>query len=129
MKDALLTPAEWHVLECLWDHGPCSGREAVEQLSKAVGWSRSTVLTMLRRMDEKGLIESFEDTSGIRIYKANMDRDAATMDQTEDFLHRIYHGSIGMMLSAFTKRQPLSREEIDQLYAILDNAKGGTSHD
>ena len=110
MKDNVLTPAEWHVMACLWEQSPLTGREIVEKLTKTIGWSRSTILTILRRMEEKQLVTS-EDTAG------------ATMQQTEDFLHRVYHGSIGMMLSAFTKKQSLSQSEIDELYAILDKAK------
>lgn len=125
MHDTVLTPPEWHVMECLWDISPRTGRETVEYLSASVGWSRSTTLTMLRRMDEKGLIYSRKDENGLQIYFPNVNREDATLRQTEDFLHRVYHGSIGMMLSAFTKKQSLSKEEIDELYAILDQAKKG----
>lgn len=128
MHDNILTPAEWHVMECLWDHAPRSGREAVEYLSKAVGWSRSTTLTMLRRMEEKGLITG-ADAGGIRVYSPALNQDEATMQQTEDFLHRVYHGSLGMLLSAFTKKQSLSQKEIDELYSILDQAKEASKHD
>ena len=80
---------------------------------------------MLRRMDEKGLIRSRKDEAGLHVYFPNLNREEATLRQTEDFLHRVYNGSIGMMLSAFTKKQSLSKEEIDELYAILDQAKKG----
>ena len=58
MKEDLysLTPSECLLMECLWEHSPRTGREAVEDLSLRAGWSRSTTLTMLRRMTEKGLI-------------------------------------------------------------------------
>ena len=129
MKDHVLTPAEWHVMAFLWEHFPRSGRETVECLAKTVGWSRSTTLTMLRRMDEKGYITSEDDSHGIRIYRPVLNQEEATMQQTEDFLHRVYHGSIGMMLSAFTKKQSLSQNEINELYAILDKAKEETEND
>ena len=129
MNDVILTPAEWHVMECLWEHTPRTGREAVEWLSANVGWSRSTTLTMLRRMDEKGLIRSRKDEAGLHVYFPNLNREEATLRQTEDFLHRVYNGSIGIMLSAFTKKQSLSQEEIDELYAILDQATKGAQND
>ena len=129
MNDKTLTPAEWHVMECLWEHTPRTGREAVEWLSSHVGWSRSTTLTMLRRMDEKGLIRSEKDDAGLQVYFPNLNRDETALRQTEDFLHRVYNGSFGMMLSAFTKKQSLTREEIDELYAILDQAKKGAQND
>ena len=49
-----LTSSEWHVMEFLWDHTPCTGREATSCLEKTMGWSRSTTLTLLRRLRAKG---------------------------------------------------------------------------
>lgn len=118
----VLTPPEWYVMECLWEKAPCTGRDVVLHLEKTVGWSRSTTLTMLRRMTEKGMI-SCDESETIRHYNPLIGKDEATMDQTNDFLSRVYHGSIGMMLSAFTKKQSLSQAEIDELYSILDEAK------
>ena len=51
-----LTPTEWHLMECLWADAPRTGREAVDYMKQSVGWSRSTTLTMLRRMTEKKMI-------------------------------------------------------------------------
>ena len=39
-----LTPTEWHLMECLWEHAPRTGRETVEYMAKSQGWSRSTTL-------------------------------------------------------------------------------------
>ena len=47
-----LTPTEWHLMECLWEQAPRTGREATEYMAESVGWTRSTTLTMLRRMTE-----------------------------------------------------------------------------
>ena len=55
-----VTSAEWSVLECLWEESPRTGRDAVAYLDHHIGWSRSTTLTMLRRMTEKGLISCRE---------------------------------------------------------------------
>ena len=52
-----------------------------------------------------------------------MSREAAALQETEDFLERVYKGSIGMMLSAFTKKQNLSKSEIEELRAILKEAE------
>ena len=122
MKDENLTPNEWYVMDCLWDKNPSTGREAVEHLQKAVGWSRSTTLTMLRRMTEKSLIQCSEE-NGLLVYSPLLDREAATHRETNSFLSRVYHGSVGMMISALTKQQNFTQEEIDQLYAILKEAK------
>lgn len=62
-----LTNTEWSLMECPWEAAPRTGREATDYLRKHVGWTRSTTLTMLRRMAEKGLL-CCEDKDGIKIY-------------------------------------------------------------
>ena len=118
-----LTPTEWHLMECLWEKSPRTGREAVEYLEQKVGWSRSTPLTLLRRMAEKGLIHCGEE-DGLKVYTPLVPREDAVLRETDDFLNRVYKGSISMMMSAITQKQDLSKEEIDELYAILKQAEG-----
>lgn len=122
MQGIDLTPNEWYVMECLWEKGCCTGREAVEHLHKTVGWSRSTTLTMLRRMTEKQMIACREE-KGLLMYSPMIDRESATRRETESFLGRVYQGSVSMLLSAMTKKQALSQQEIDELYAILKEAE------
>jgi len=117
-----LTPTEWHLMECLWEHAPRTGREATEYMAESVGWTRSTTLTMLRRMTEKGLIRCDED-EGLKVYSPAIARDEAAMHETEDFLDRVYHGSLSLMLSAMTEKTSLSDSEIAELYDILKKAE------
>ena len=117
-----LTPTEWHLMECLWESAPRTGRECVEYLQKSVGWSRSTTLTMLRRMTEKKLIECLHQDDVMR-YAPLIRREDAVIRETENFLGRVYQGSVSMLMSAITRKQQLSKEEIDELYAILQQAE------
>ena len=117
-KRISLTEAEWHVMECLWEHAPRTGREATEWLEKQMGWSRSTTLTLLRRLEDKGAVESRTER-GMKVFLPRIDREAAAVQETEDFLGRVYRGSLSMMVSALTKKQSIPREELDELYALL----------
>jgi len=123
-----LTSAEWYVMEALWQKNNCTGREAVEMLAQRAKWSRSTTLTMLRRMTEKGLIRC-QEQSGVLTYSPLISQEEATQQETAHFLDRVYHGSVSMMLSAFARKQPLTPEEIEELYAILDEMKEATKDD
>lgn len=120
-SETSLTPAEWSLMECLWEKAPRTGREAVDYLREQVGWTRSTTLTMLRRMTEKGLIQCREGE--VREYTPLVEREAAVLRETEDFLSRVYKGSVSLMMSALTQKQALSKAELDELYAILRRAE------
>lgn len=41
------------------------------------------------------------------------------MHETQNFLGRVYKGSVSLMLSALTKKQALTQKEIDELCALL----------
>jgi BlaI family penicillinase repressor len=123
-REFSLTNTEWNLMECLWDLSPRTGREAADYLREHVGWTRSTTLTMLRRMAEKGLIRC-EEKNGVKVYSPLVKREDAVRRETDDFISRVYKGSVSLMMSAVTKRQELSKEEIEELYAILRAAEEG----
>ena len=128
MEKNTLTPTEWNLMECLWERAPRTGREAVEYLEEKMGWSRSTTLTLLRRMTEKGLLRC-EEQGGVKVYFPRVDRADAAVQETESFLSRVYRGSVSMMVSAMTEKKALSRGEMDALYAILREAEGRMEDD
>lgn len=119
-----LTSAEWNVMECLWEKSPRTGREAAEWLKERVGWSRSTVLTLLRRLEEKGAV-SGDERDGKKSFRALLRREDAALREAEDLLDRAYRGSLSLMVSALTKKQTLSQGEIDELYDVLRKMEEG----
>jgi len=117
-----LSEAEWNLMESLWEHSPKVGSQIVADMVNRTGWRRSTTLTMLRRMTEKGLI-SCMDNGQMKEYAPLLERETAVKKETESFLDRVYHGSISMLLSGFVERQRLSPEELSELRQILDRAE------
>ena len=120
-----LTEAEWQVMECLWAAAPRTGRAIIDALHETTGWSRSTTLTLLRRMVAKGAVSC--DTQGAKnTFSPAVRREDAALAETETFLDRVYQGSLSMMVSAMTRRQAISKEEIDELYELLRQMEEGT---
>ena len=117
-ENIALTSAEWSVMECLWTHAPRTGRELTEELGETCGWSRSTTLTLLSRLEAKGAVGT-ESDGRVKTFFPRVSRE----DAAEDLLTRAYRGSLSLMVSALTKKQALSREELDELYAILKKAE------
>lgn len=121
-----LTDAEWSIMEVLWARSPLTGRELTEAMEERTGWNRSTTLTLLRRLEDKGAIESNSD--GKKLFSPVISREDAAHAETKNFLSRVYNGSVSLMVSAMTKQQALSKEEIDELYAMLKKLEGETKN-
>ena len=127
-EKAAITPTEWRLMECLWAKAPRTGREAVDYMKEKEGWSRSTTLTLLRRMTEKGILRC-DERGKVREYFPELRREDAVQRETRSFLDRVYRGSVGLLVSAMVEEQELSREEIDELYEVLRRAEEAKDHD
>lgn len=122
MEQTHLTASEWNVMACLWEESPQMLMELVEKLGARVGWAKSTTITTLRRMEEKGIVCVARTDKG-KCYTPNVVREAAVQSETRSFLNRVYHGSVGLMISAMAQRQELSSEELAELRDILRKAE------
>ena len=117
-----LSRNEWLVMEALWER-PSTLMELVRQLGQEPpGWAKSTTITTLRRMEDKGLV-TVEIHGRTKYYTPALERDKAVRRETRSFLDRVYQGSVGLMVSAMASEKALSQEEIDALYAILKEAE------
>ena len=124
MERVKLTSSEWNVLGCLWEQSPRTAMQIVSELERTVGWHRSTTITILHRMEAKGLLRCEQAGRG-KAYVPLVDREQAEVAETRSFLDRVYRGSVGLMMSAMAQRQELSGDEIAELRAILDQAEKG----
>ena len=123
-KQYTVAPSEWSIMELLWET-PRTLMELVSTLSETVGWSNSTVTTMVRRMTDKGLVE-FDTDGRTKVFRAAVSREDVVSQETDSLLTRAYQGSLGLMLSAMVSSKRLSKSDIDALYAILKEAEEGS---
>ena len=119
-----LTASEWSVLTCRWEDSPRTVMQLVAELGERVGWAKSTTITTLRRMEEKGLLHC-EQTGRGKLYSPAVEREQAATAETHSFLDRVYQGSVGLMMSAMARRQELSQDEVAELRSILDRIEEG----
>ena len=117
-----LTNSEWYVLDCLWERSPQTVMELVAALHDRLGWAKSTTITTLRRMEDKGLVLCTVE-GRTKHYAPAVQRENAVRGETRSFLDKVYRGSVGLMVSALAEDKALSRAEIDELYEILRKAE------
>lgn len=116
-----LNNSEWQVMELLWQR-PHTLMELVATLEKQIGWSKSTTATMVRRMEEKGII-AYEENGRTKVFRPVINREDAAARETDCLLQRAYSGSVSLLISAMAQRHSLTQEDIDALYAILKKAE------
>ena len=116
-----LNHSEWLVMEQLWQ-SPHTLMELVALLETSAGWSKSTVATMVRRMEEKGIIRH-EEQGRTKIFYPMLSREDVAQRETQSLLERAYHGSLGLLVSTMAQSHALTKADIDQLHEILRKAE------
>lgn len=123
MKPLSLSAAEWQIMECLWEHSPRTLMEIVRALTPATGWSKSTIVTMVTRLEAKGALSHTEGARA-RLYSPTVLREQAALQETESLLRRVYRGSVGLLVNTMADGRGLTEEDLQALSAILERARG-----
>jgi BlaI family penicillinase repressor len=121
MEKHLLNQSEWQIMQLLWQQ-PHTLMELATALPDSIGWSKSTVATMVRRMETKGLI-TYDTLDRAKQFRPVLPQEEAAIRETHSLLERAYQGSIGLLVSSLAHAGELSKDDIDELYAILKEAE------
>ncbi|MBO4638068.1 MAG: BlaI/MecI/CopY family transcriptional regulator [Clostridiales bacterium] len=114
-----LSDSEWKIATYLWDNGSMTITELTKVLSSETGWQKNTVITLLKRMEEKNAVSHNQDSRAKSFYM-QIDRTEAEIEETESFLDKVYSGNVGLMISNLVRSDKLSKDDIEELLKILE---------
>lgn len=113
-----ITEAEWKIMECLWNHAPQSMGEITAALEPATGWTRHTVITLLKRMTNKGAV-SLDDTGRVKMYAPLISRNEASIGETHKLLDHVFNGKAVLLVNQLVESGDLSEEDLQQILGMI----------
>lgn len=122
MKKVNLSDAEWKIMNLLWGQAPRTMMQITNTLKAETGWTKHTVMSFLKRMEEKGALH-YEEGEKAKLYYPDLEREEAVLQEAEDFLDRVFQGKMGMMLNTMVQQKALSKEDMEELHKILEQAE------
>ena len=87
-------------------------------LSESTGWTRFTVITLLKRMLEKGAVTYVQEGRTKRFSPA-IDKSEAENEEVESLLDKVYNGNAGLLISNIISSERLSEEQIEELRKLF----------
>lgn len=112
------TRPELEILKLLWRRKDLSAREIADELSAPLGWSYSTLRTVLERMCEKGLLKKHHK-GGLNIYAAAIGKVALLGRLIQDFSSRVLEIEAAPPAVLFAQSKLLTDEELEELEQVL----------
>ena len=115
MADLRMGLIETRFAEIIWDREPVTTGELAALTKAELGWSRSTMYTVLHRLCDKGIFRM--EGGSVR---SLLDKEAYAAAQSEQLIESSFGGSVPAFLAAFTRRRQLSEAEVAELRALID---------
>jgi BlaI family penicillinase repressor len=115
-----LTRQEWVMMEALWQKSPMFLADIMEATATSVDWNRSSYLTYLKRMTDKGLI-AYDTVRGNRGYYPLIGREDCIDTETDYLLSRLTEDSTRLLLASMIQKSGLSGKDRDELQELIAN--------
>ncbi len=109
------------IMKVLWKLGPASVAEVQGELA-AEPLAYTTVATMLRKMEARGLVR--HRAEGRRfIYQPAVSEEEVNRSTTADLVERLFEGSLADAVSHLLETHEVSIEELDRLERLIQERK------
>jgi BlaI family transcriptional regulator, penicillinase repressor len=118
LAEAGPSPRELEILKVLWELGEASVRQVHEQLCPDGECAFNTIQTLMRIMDEKGLVKH-EARGRTFVYRANYSRDR----EAARLLETVFDGAMDQFVLSLLKTKNVSSAELQELEQIIAEAR------
>ena len=114
-----ITDSEYEIMKILWD---AEDKMTVSDVVKALDgndWTASTVSTFLQRLLKKGVVDC-EKKGKTNLYYPLLKQNDYDMNETLNFLSKLYKGSVKNLVAALYENEKLTKEDMSDLKKMFD---------
>lgn len=120
---AELTKAEEQLMQHLWKLGEGTVQEVMASMNNGKCLSRTTVSTVIRLLEEKGVVGHKPSQGRGYIYYPLLKKEDYSHNHLKDFISRYFDNSFSSLVCFFVRENNLSMQELDEL---LEEIKKGS---
>lgn len=117
-----LTEAEWKIMAELWRNTPRTIMQLTRTLQPETGWTKHTVIALLRRMVAKGTVRA-QSEGRAKAFYPTVSRERVAMQQTKDLLSRLFDGKVSLLVADLVAQEAISHDELAAIRRAIDEAE------
>lgn len=110
--------SEYRFCLILWEQEPIKSKDLVRLCHERLGWKATTTYTVMKRLSERGVLKN-ENT----VVTSLVSKDQVQQAELDELMEKTFEGSLPAFVAAFTRREKLSKEEIDAVQAMIDRCR------
>lgn len=112
--------SEYRFCLILWKYEPVSTVDLVKLCDEELGWKRTTTYTVIKRLQERGVLSNDNG-----VVTSLIGKDEAQAYEIDELVEKKFEGSLPAFVAAFTKRQKMSNEELDEIEEMIARIRKG----
>lgn len=121
-KKMRLGDLQLRIMKVLWERGPLTVADVQQGLEAGDELAYTTIATMLRKMETRGLVRHTEEGRRF-IYEAAVRSEAVSETMFDDLIDRVFAGSLPDAVSHLLDSRDVSREELRELERLIQERK------
>ena len=108
--------SEYRFCLLLWEHEPVNSTKLVTLCKEQLDWSKATTYTVIRRLSERGIVKNENAMVSTLVTKEQVQT-----SRLDEMVAETFEGSMPAFIAAFSHSKKLSKDEVDQLRALIDS--------
>ncbi|MGX4685630.1 CopY/TcrY family copper transport repressor [Vagococcus sp. JNUCC 83] len=126
-KQIYITEAEWEIMKVVWSNDEVTSRQVLDILSDKMGWSMSTIKTLLARLVEKNYLKTTKNGNQF-IYAPKINEEDAINNLLTADLNKLCQKKKGKMIYQLIDKEELTIDDVTQLITLLSKKKENAPH-
>lgn len=115
-----LTELETEIMLVLWDQGESTVAAVREKLAVSRPLAHTTIITVLDRMCEKGVIRQVNRSARAKIYRSVLERDTVADRLLSSVRQRFFEGSSASMFAHLLQSGGVDQAELAEIRRLLE---------
>ena len=121
-KTYRLGDLQLRIMQVLWDRGEAAVAGVHEALGGNDSFAYTTVATMLRKMENRGLVAHREEGRTF-IYRPKVTADIVSRSMADHLVDRLFEGSLTNAVNHLLSTREVSAEELRELERLIAQRK------
>ena len=121
-KSPTLTEAELRLMEVLWQKGPATVQQILQDLPEAAPLAYNSVLTTIRILEQKGYVKHVKDGRA-HVYTPLIQREEATRSEIRRLVNRFFGNSHELLVLNILEDQTVDAKELKRLRKMLEGSE------
>ncbi len=111
--------SEYEIMKVLWNENPLTANEIFSVLSQNKSWSKSTVITLINRLVDKGALQSVK--RGVYFYTPVVTEEEYLSYHANNFLNKMFNGNAKNLLAYFCNNKDVTVDDLNELKQMIEH--------